>query len=78
MNSSKPKMTVSAARKKLVAFIMVGVLLIALTPAVPNLFARFHLGRTLGDRMEWRVLFLGIILVVGPAFVLFKFKEQKD
>jgi hypothetical protein len=79
MNDGKPKMSVSVARKKLVAFIVVGILLIALTPAVPGLFERFHFGSSgLGSRTEWRVLLLGLVLVVGPAWVLFKFRNEKD
>ena len=79
MNDGKPKMSVSAARKMLVAIIVVGILLIALAPAVPSLFDRFHFGSSgFRRRTEWRVLFLGLFLVGGPVWVLIKFRNEKD
>lgn len=79
MTDPIPKKSVSAARNKLIAFIVLGILLIAFTPAVPGFVDRFHFGSSgFRTRMEWRVCLLGIVLVVGPAYALFKFRNEKD
>ena len=79
MDEKAPKMVVRTARKKLVAFILVGVLLLVLAPMVPSLVARFHLGSSrFGSRMEWRTFAVGFTLVAASAFVLIKFRQEKD
>jgi uncharacterized membrane protein len=79
MYGRNPKMSVSAARKKLVAFIVLGILLVALALALPSLATRFHFGSArFATRTEWRVMALGLMLIILPAYVLFKFRNEKD
>ena len=74
----KPKPALNAARKKLVAMCGLGVLLLALAPAIPGLLARWHFGTSgLGTRIEWRVIVIGLILVVAPVYVLIKFRKEE-
>jgi uncharacterized RDD family membrane protein YckC len=79
MNDPKPRKSVSVARKQLIAMLVLGILIVALTPAVPSLLARVHLGGGgFSTRTEWRILSIGAILVVGPAYALFRFRNPKD
>ena len=79
MNDPKPGKSVNVARKKLIALIVLGIILLALAPAVPGFLDRFHFASSgFRSRMEWRILFIGLLLVVAPTYALFKFRHEKD
>src|ERR1035437_1275209 len=76
MSDDKSRQSSSSVRKRLIAFIALGFLLVAFAPEIPGLFARLHLGSSrFCTHTEWRLLIVGSILIVAPAWVLFKFRK---
>lgn len=79
MNDTTPRQSVSVARKKLIAFVVLGIILMALAPAVPGFLDRLHFGSSgFRGRMEWRILFIGLLLIVASAYALFRSRNEKD